>query len=113
MTIQYDFDTRPMVPGEMREFTLTSSEPATVRIKCFITSPPPPGYRPCAECGTYSIQQGQTIQIEASQLLFSMAQGGLDITISDLEGEVIMINLQVEKKKDEPDGAPVVAAVSM
>ena len=111
MTIQYDFDARPISPGESRDFTLTSSTPSQVQIKCFIATPPPPGYRPCAECGSYSIQQGQTIQIEASQYLFSNAQGGLDITITDLDGDVVRIQLRVTT--EDPDSASVAVAVSM
>ena len=100
MTIQYNFNTRPMSPGESRNFTLTSSTPAKLQIKCFITSPPP-GYRPCTECGTYSLQQGQSIQIEASQYLFSRARGGLEIIIKDLDGDVIRIQLKVTTEDPE------------
>lgn len=110
MTIQYDFDARPMRPGESRDFTLTSSIPATVQIKCFITSPLPPGYRPCAECGTFSLQPGQTIQIEASQHLFSNARGGLDITITDLDGDVV--NIQLRVTTEDPDTSSIAVAVS-
>ena len=84
---------------------------AQVQIKCFIATPPPPGYRPCAECGSYSIQQGQTIQIEASQYLFSNGQGGLDITITDLDGDMVRIQLRVTT--EDPDSASVAVAVSM
>ena len=100
-----------MSPGESRDFTLTSASPATAKIKCFISSPPPPGYRPCAECGTYSLQQGQTIQIEANQYLFSNARGGLEITITDLDGDVIKIELLVTI--EDPDSASVAVAVSL
>ena len=111
MTILYDFDARPLLLGTSRDFTLTSRAPAEVQIKCFITTPPPPGYRPCAECGSYSIQQGQTIQIEASRYLFSNAQGGLYITITDLDGDVVEIQLRVVN--DEPGSASAAVKMSM
>lgn len=110
MAIQYDFDARPMSPGESRDFTLTSAAPARVQVRCFITAPPPPGYRPCAECGSYSIQQGQTIQIEASQYLFSKTQGGLDITVTDSDGDVVRIQLRVTT--EDPDSANVAVAIA-
>lgn len=103
MAIQYSFDSRPFTPGESREFTLTSSSPATVSIRCFVSAPPPPGYRPCAECGTYTLTQGQSIRIEASHGLFSRSKGGLEVTVVDQDGDVVKIPIRVTT--GEPDGA--------
>ena len=111
MAIQYDFNASPMSPGESRDFTLTSATPAQVQVRCFLTSPPPPGYRPCTECGSYAIEQGQTIHIQASQYLFTNAQGGLDITITDMDGDVVRIQLPVTT--EDPDSASVAVAVTM
>jgi len=95
MAIQYDFSVRPMSPGESRDFTLNSASPAQVHVRCFVSSPPPPGYKPCAECGSYSMQQGQTIPIEANRNLFSRARGGLEIEVQDSDGDVIKIRVDV------------------
>ena len=111
MTIQYDFNLRPISPGETRDFTLTSASPASVQVRCFVSSPPPPGYKGCAECGSYPVQQGQTIQIEASQYLFARREGGLDITITDADGDLRHIQLRVTT--EDPDSASVAVAVSM
>jgi hypothetical protein len=105
MAIQFDFDNRPMMPGESRDFTLTSGAPARVDVRCFLSSPPPPGYRACSECGSYPIQQHQTIQIKANQAIFSQAQGGLDITISDANGDEVKIHLQVTM--EDPDNVEI------
>ena len=111
MTIQYDFDARPMSPGQSRDFTLSSASPARVEVRCFVSSPPPPGYKGCAECGSYPIQQGQTIQIQASQQLFSRSDGGLDITVIDADGDTVWIQLRVTT--EDPDSASVAVATTV
>jgi hypothetical protein len=110
MTIQYSFNARPFSPGESREFTLTSSSPATVSIRCFVSSPPPPGYKPCAECGSFKLVQGQSTQIEASQYLFSRSRGGLEITVVDQDGDVVKIPIKVTA--DDPDAATIQITVA-
>lgn len=109
MAIQYRFSARPLSPGETREFTLTSASPATVSIRCFVSSPPPAGYKPCSECGSYNLVQGQSIQIEASQYLFSRSRGGLEITVVDQDGDVVKIPVQVAA--DDPDSAKIEISV--
>ena len=108
MALQFEFDTRPISPGEGRYFTLTSASPARVAIRCFVSSPPPPGYRPCAECGTFAVRQGQTIRIEASLQVFPHSEGGLDITVTDEEGDVVSIRLEVTS--EDPDHAAITVA---
>lgn len=106
MPVLFDFDSRPILAGESRAFTLKSPVPVRIQIRCFVQRPPPPGYRPCRECGALSVEFGQTVFIEASGSIFGSTGGALEIEVADLTGETALITLQVLQRYIDPTSTP-------
>lgn len=78
-----DIDTSPMSAGEVRRMIVRSTGPLTVAIKCFVGRPPPPGYKTCPECGTFSVKSGQPVDVVANSRIFRSASGQMDVIVTD------------------------------
>jgi hypothetical protein len=98
MIYNVDFDSAPLTPGESRTMRINSSTPLTVEIKCFVRSPPPPGFKPCAACGSFSRESGENFVIVADQRLFRSFAGELEIYIKDETGDSRQISIPVTRR---------------
>lgn len=100
-----EFDDSSMNPGERRRMTITGTARITVSIKCFITKPPPPGFKSCPECGTINATSGQPFEVAANSRLFSTSEGTLEIDIKDSEGDARHYSVSVSPIS-EPTAVP-------
>ena len=108
MIREVDFLITPMEPGESRNLRVYAESPISVAIRCFVSNPPPPGYRACAECGNFTISSGETLEVSASRRAF--AQGGqLEIVIVDAEGDQRSFLLSVESEARGESGGMMAA----
>lgn len=88
MITKVDLDSGPIAPGERRPITAWADTSLRVGIKCFTNTPPPPGYRPCAACGTIDIQSGETTYVTADRALFIESGGGyVEVILEDQKGD--------------------------
>lgn len=88
-------DTSPIRVGDQRWLSAEGDEPFAVEIKCFVSNPPPGGYKPCAECGRFDITEGQAVLITASPAVFQNNQGVLEIGVTDQTGDSKLFRLIV------------------
>src|SRR6267142_3659715 len=97
-----ELDTSPMSPSEVRRMTVRSTGPLDVLIECFVGSPPPPGLRPCPECGSLRAQSGQPIDIIANSRIFRSSSGSMEINITDTsDGDVHHISISASNEIEE------------
>jgi hypothetical protein len=94
-----------MVPGEERELVVLADAPITVAILCFLTTPPPPGFKPCQECGTFPLTIGQPFIVRAPRDLFHQVGGELRVTVREETGDERSFTIAVA-----PIPAPVAPA---
>ena len=91
--------TTPMKPGETRDVAVWGDEPHTVAIKCFVNTPPPPGFKECSTCGSYSLNSGIALKIVASDTLFrgpvGRIAGNLSIQITDNTGDQKTFTIEI------------------
>lgn len=90
-----NLNTSPIQVGEKRWLSVVGDEPFTVEIKCFVSNPPPRGFKPCPECGKFKITEAEVLEIMASPATFQNSQGTLDIHITDAVGDSELIRLMV------------------
>jgi hypothetical protein len=90
-----NLNTSPIQVGEKRWLSILGDEPFNVEIKCFVSNPPPRGFKPCPECGKFEIRQAEALEIMASPAAFQNSQGTLDIQITDAVGDSKLIRLVV------------------
>lgn len=102
-------DRSALKAGETRYLQAYGEEPLTVDIHCFAQKPPPPGYKPCKECGAFKIRSGQALAVTATSRVFADHGGRLEITIRDNQGDVREIRLVVVSREAD-HGAPAPAA---
>ena len=92
-------NTSPMIAGETRSLRVDGAiDPIKVEIRCFTTTPPPAGFKPCPECGSYTIQSGQDFDFSASASTFgwSSSQGDeLEVLVRDATGNSQFFKIQV------------------
>jgi len=105
------FDTRPIHPGEKRPLQAWADTSMSVAIKCFVKSPPPPGYRPCPACGVITLESGETTYVEADRATFEKAKedSRLDVTLKDQTGDQRDYQLRVVVERQAPESEPVEA----
>ena len=109
MPIDYEFDAKPMRAGESRE--LKSLSPSvTVQIRCFTQKPPPPGFRPCPECGSFPLAQGDSVQVVAAPKVFGTSGGTLHIELTNPQGEKADIAIAVLKLENAAGASGVMTA---
>jgi len=102
-----EFERKPIVLGEQRQLVLTGDGPFMVTTSCFVDSPPPPGFRPCAECSTSQVGIGESLTIEVSRQFWARKTGAINIEIKDSVGEVMKLRLAVIT---DSDTAPTAAS---
>jgi len=84
------------VRGNVREIVAESDRPFfTVEIECFVNDPPPPGLKPCPQCGVLASRQfrsGEPIQIDLDDMVPGAA-GVVQMTLVD-SNDRHMLSLQ-------------------
>jgi hypothetical protein len=88
------FLSTPMKPGEVRDLAVWADEPNTIAIKCYLWTPPPPGFKECDTCGSFTVPNAVAVKIVASQL-FMNNPGQLKITVSDSTGDTKSFDIDV------------------
>ncbi len=84
--IDLDFATGPMELGETRILRASGDAPFNITISCFVSDPPPRGFRPCEQCAVHTLAENQALKIVADETFWSDKTGGLLIDISDSVG---------------------------
>jgi molybdopterin/thiamine biosynthesis adenylyltransferase len=107
-----DFDAGPFRAGESRTIICNADAPSTIEIRCFVLEPPPPGYRPCSECGVIrGVANNQAVMVTANARLFARVGGELQIVITDAEGATQEFRVRV--RPTEADAAPSASGAAM
>jgi hypothetical protein len=95
-----EFERGPIVLGDERQLILAGDGPFTVSTSCFVDSPPPPGFRPCAECSTSQIEVGVPLIIRVSRPFWTEKTGTIFIEIKDSVGGVLQLKLAIITDSD-------------
>ena len=98
-----DYPTYPLEAGDSFSITVLAAEPILLKIKCFVTRPPPPSYRACAECGSISVQSGDPAHFSVSQNAFASAGGFLEVMVVDGDGDKRRVRLAVKEREEDQD----------
>src|ERR1041385_8354306 len=93
--MQVSFSTEPIAVGEARVLRVDGQEPISLNIKCFVNKPPPPGFKPCPECGSVIIKSGEARLITVPKKAFAQGGGSLVIVVKDRTGETASFKLEV------------------
>ena len=95
MITRIDFSGLPMSPGESRPLTVWSDAgPLFVAIQCFREPPTPAHLTTCQECGSYSVNSGESITVTASEI-YETVPGHMTATIRDRAGDHRVIRLNI------------------
>jgi hypothetical protein len=103
-----EFKRGPLAPGEQRPLVLAGDGPFTVSTSCFVEDPPPPGFRPCAECSTTKVAVNQALMVEAGARFWAGKRGVIGVRITDSVGETLKLELAVAYES-ESAGTPALA----
>jgi hypothetical protein len=95
MILNIEFDSSPIKAGESRPLKAFSNSPLTITVLCYLTTPPPPGYRPCPGGGTTSVISGEETFITADARTFQLPGGYLDVIVKDKSADVRSFRLPV------------------
>ena len=95
MVLRVDFDASPIRAGEARPLWAYSEAPIRAVLLCYLTTPPPAGYRACSACGTFSVASGERFEVFADPRVFELPGNFLDVTVSDTTGDAVQFRLQV------------------
>lgn len=76
-------DKETLVSGQKAIASSEGESPLAVEIFCFTNNPPPAGYKPCAECGSFTILSGQSFEVIANSQLFNASEGYVEISVTD------------------------------
>lgn len=89
MIQQIDFPTNLVHVDDPIEITIHAPDPITVRVACFVNQPPPPRYKTCAECLTYTVANGGKFILIPNKTTWSNQQGdyGYEFTVTDATGD--------------------------
>jgi hypothetical protein len=85
----------PLAAGERRPLVLDGDAPFQVSTSCFVDSPPPSGFRPCAQCSTDTVAARQPLVIEAGAEFWTGKKGTITISITDAVGDSLNIELKI------------------
>lgn len=99
MITSLEFDSSPVIAGEVRRLMVLSDVPPIfVGIECFREPPRPAQLRPCQECGSFRIMPGECFEITASLSVFSEKGGFLRVNIRDVSGDSREFELRVKTR---------------
>ena len=98
MPVKIDIDPQPMRPGETRLFRVYGSGSMAVEVKCFVTNPPPPGFRPCPACGSTKMNSGDSGRISAP---IDFTGGSIQISVEDSEGDRAHAKIRVGRMEHD------------
>lgn len=84
-----------VVAGQKTVASVEGSEPLFIEILCFVTNPPPADYKPCPECGSFSVNSGEQFDVKASYRLFSLGNGHLEVSVLDSQGNKVTKKIDV------------------
>lgn len=110
MIESFEYPQHELRPGEGYQLRVIAAAPIAVQIKCFKSSPPPPGYRPCAECGSFVARSGEIMVFSVSETAFKRIGGAIDVTVTDAAGD--SRNVQLVVATEEEDRGQTVTAGS-
>ena len=105
-----DFDGASLVPGESRSLTLLGDGPFTLTNSCFVDNPSPPGFRPCAACGTISLAAGEAFNLESDWNFWRGKTGKMVVEITDSVGTSKTIQIAVLPDRWNEPGAMTMGA---
>jgi hypothetical protein len=97
----FEYPQYELRPGDSYELRVVAPEPISVEIKCFKSSPPPPGYRSCKECGSFRVRSGESLSLFVSRAAFKEVTGGIDVTVEDSTGDSRHVRLSVVTEEEE------------
>ncbi len=101
MITRVDFSEASIAPGESRLLQAWSDVgPLFVAIECFREPPSPPNLTTCDECGSYSMQSGQSIEVKAS-MIFESVSGHIRVVVRDMSGDEREFKLKVSRLEEE------------
>lgn len=92
----YGFQITPNFEIGDNYMTVVGKNPITIEIKCFVTTPPPPGYKPCPECGTFITSSGHRRLLPHTITDFHESDS-LHIMIKDGDDEVVEISARTRR----------------
>jgi hypothetical protein len=97
----FEYPQYELRPGDTYHLKVVAPEPIAVKIKCFKSSPPPPGYRSCEECGSFRVRSGETLFLSVSETAFREVTGGIDVTVEDRTGDSRQVRLVVATEEED------------
>jgi len=102
-----EFDRSPAERGIVRRLILSGDGPFRVSTSCFVDTPPPPGFRPCPECSTWTVNALEPVDIEVSPKFWRRKGGEIQVRIEDATGVRRVLSLKV---LPEQDATPMASA---
>jgi hypothetical protein len=105
-----EFRKGPLALGEQRRLVLGGDGPFTVSTSCFVEEPPPPGFRPCAQCFTTRAAVMEAVLVEADARFWARRRGVIELTITDAVGEELKLELAVIPDSDNASRVAVAGA---
>ncbi|MDO6693842.1 hypothetical protein Q4574_11130 [Aliiglaciecola sp. 3_MG-2023] len=101
--ISYSFENTPFKAGQSKVFRSDNQSKITLDIKCFVDDPPPPGFMPCGECGSFELAKEEEKLITADLRTFKRG-GRIVLTVSDRYGNEETICVVVFPKNSDSEG---------
>jgi hypothetical protein len=95
-----EFGRGELAAGEQRVLVVDGEPPIAVSIECFVSKPPPPGLKPCAVCGSFSINRNEGLMVTADRRTFGRRGGTLIIAIADATGDTRRLQMHVSAETD-------------
>jgi hypothetical protein len=92
---RFEYPKEALRAGGVYYVVAVGAEPIAVEIRCFVRRPPPPGYKPCAECGSFVVRSGEALQLFASEATFQAEGGSLELRVRDADGDSRHVRLTV------------------
>jgi len=91
---------KPLRPGETHFIQIDGDGPFRMSISCFVDKPPPPGFKPCRECGSQSVSAGKWVSFTVSAVFDQSRRGFLLLAIRDQLDNEEEIRLRVVGREE-------------
>ena len=89
------FNSYNIEAGDNISLVISADYPVTIKIKCFITHPPPPRFANCEEAGIHVLERPKTLSFKTSPDTFRQ-DGEIQFLITDAEGDRKNYTIQVK-----------------